>query len=52
MTHDEDRELARLAELHVSAARACVEHVRTSPGFEIQAGEVRAFNDLISTISG
>lgn len=44
MTSDEDRELARLAELHVSAARACVEHFRTAPGFEIEADEARAFN--------
>jgi hypothetical protein len=40
---DEDRELARLAELHVSAARVCLKHFRSAQPFVVGAEDVRAF---------
>ena len=43
MASDDDRELARLAELHVSAAHACLKHFRTAHPFIVEADDVRAF---------
>jgi hypothetical protein len=44
MASDDDRELERLAALHVIAARACVEHFRSAPAFVVPEDSTRAFS--------
>jgi hypothetical protein len=51
MTSDGDRELTRLAALHVSAARACLKHFRSVPTFETQANLQRKFHVTYPIVS-
>ncbi|MEV4691362.1 hypothetical protein AB0K27_09605 [Micromonospora echinospora] len=44
MSDDDERELARLAERHLAAAHAFLEHFRTAPAFIVEPENVRAFN--------
>ncbi|MDG9674859.1 hypothetical protein [Micromonospora sp. DH14] len=43
-TTAETEELERLARLHLSAARAALEHWRAAGGFEVESSAIRKFN--------
>jgi hypothetical protein len=43
-TTEEKEELERLARLHLSAARAALEHWRATGGFEVESSAIRKFN--------
>ncbi|MEH0931446.1 hypothetical protein [Micromonospora sp. CPCC 205558] len=47
----DDLELDRLARLHLSAARATLEHWRTADAFEVERGLLRKFNATYSLVA-